>query len=75
MQPQRHGSRRPYERLLSDLRSRWTTDIGMKAVEAIGVLEQRADRLEASLNRETAGLSGRSGASERRQPPRSAGRR
>ena len=48
-----------YERLLSDLRSRWTTDIGTKAVEAIGVLEQRADRLEASLNRETAGLAGR----------------
>ena len=48
-----------YERLLSDLRSRWTTDIGTKAVEAIGVLEQRANRLEASLNRETAGLSGR----------------
>lgn len=48
-----------YERLLSDLRSRWSTDIGAKAVEAIGVLEQRADRLESSLNRETAGLSGR----------------
>ncbi len=49
-----------YERLLSDLRSRWTTDTSARAVEAIGVLEHRADLLEASLNRETAGTSGRS---------------
>jgi CHAT domain-containing protein len=41
-----------YERLLSDLRSRWTATLGTQAVQAIGVLQDRADRLEASLNRE-----------------------
>jgi CHAT domain-containing protein/tetratricopeptide (TPR) repeat protein len=53
-----------YERLLSDLRSRWTADVGAKTVEAIGVLQERADRLEASLNRETAGMPGQA------SPPR-----
>ena len=43
-----------FERLLSDLRSRWTTDVGAQALQAIGVLRDRADRLEASLNRERA---------------------
>ena len=41
-----------YERLLSDLRTRWTADLGAKAVTAIGVLQERADVLEATLNRE-----------------------
>jgi CHAT domain-containing protein len=44
-----------YERLLSDLRSRWTPQIGAEAVRAIGVLQERADRLEATLNRQVAG--------------------
>lgn len=42
-----------YERLLSDLRSRWTPDVGAQAVRAIDVLRKRADVLEASLNRDT----------------------
>ncbi|HTK29767.1 MAG TPA: CHAT domain-containing tetratricopeptide repeat protein [Vicinamibacterales bacterium] len=65
-----------YERLLSDLRSRWTPDVGAKAVDAIRVLRDRADRVEAALNRETgagpastsrptlAGLRGQLGADE-----------
>src|SRR5262249_23044937 len=44
-----------YERLLSDLRSRWTADLGTQAVQAIGLLQERADSIEASLNRETSG--------------------
>jgi CHAT domain-containing protein/tetratricopeptide (TPR) repeat protein len=41
-----------YERLLSDLRSRWSAEVGAKALRAIDVLQQRADALETSLNRE-----------------------
>ena len=41
-----------YERLLGDLRSRWTADVGTQALRAIGVLQERAERLEATLNRE-----------------------
>lgn len=44
-----------YERLLSDLRSRWTADLGTQAVNAIAVLQQRAETIEASLNREAGG--------------------
>jgi CHAT domain-containing protein/tetratricopeptide (TPR) repeat protein len=44
-----------YERLLSDLRTRRTEEIGTLAVRAIGVLQERGDALEASLNRETGG--------------------
>jgi CHAT domain-containing protein/tetratricopeptide (TPR) repeat protein len=47
-----------YERLLSDLRTRRTDDLGTEAVRAIGVLRQRGDTLETSLNRETGGLNG-----------------
>jgi CHAT domain-containing protein len=46
-----------YERLLSDLRSRWTADIAAETVRAIGALQARADELEASLNRKTGGAS------------------
>jgi CHAT domain-containing protein/tetratricopeptide (TPR) repeat protein len=42
-----------YERLLSDLRTRRTDDVGKEAVRAIGVLQERGDALEASINRET----------------------
>jgi CHAT domain-containing protein/tetratricopeptide (TPR) repeat protein len=45
-----------YEKLLSDLRSRWTPEIGAEAVRAIGVLQVRADKLEGSLNRVIGGL-------------------
>jgi CHAT domain-containing protein/tetratricopeptide (TPR) repeat protein len=41
-----------FERLLSDLRARWTADVGTRAVAAIGILQERADTLEATLNRE-----------------------
>jgi CHAT domain-containing protein/tetratricopeptide (TPR) repeat protein len=40
-----------FERLLSDLRSRWTADVGAGAARAIGELQARADALETSLNR------------------------
>ena len=45
-----------YERLLGDLRARWTADLGERAVRAIAVLQERADSLETSLNREVGGL-------------------
>jgi CHAT domain-containing protein/tetratricopeptide (TPR) repeat protein len=41
-----------YERLLSDLRSRWTPDVGARAVAAITELQQRANAVETVLNRE-----------------------
>jgi CHAT domain-containing protein len=44
-----------FERLLSDLRSRWTADVGARAARAIGELQTRADALEASLNRAVGG--------------------
>jgi CHAT domain-containing protein/tetratricopeptide (TPR) repeat protein len=47
-----------YERLLSDLRLRWTADVGARAVNAIATLQDRADRLEASLNREAGASPG-----------------
>ena len=40
-----------YERLLSDVRSRWTPEIGAETVRAIGVLQERVDKIEGSLNR------------------------
>ena len=45
-----------YERLLSDVRSRWTVDLGDRALRAIAELQERADALEASLNRSVRGL-------------------
>ena len=42
-----------YERLLSDLRSARTDAVAKEAVRAVGVLAERGDALEASLNRET----------------------
>ncbi|HEY7188963.1 MAG TPA: CHAT domain-containing tetratricopeptide repeat protein [Vicinamibacterales bacterium] len=42
-----------YERLLSDLRTRWTGDIGAQAVRAIADLRERGDALETALNRNT----------------------
>jgi CHAT domain-containing protein/tetratricopeptide (TPR) repeat protein len=47
-----------YERLLSDLRTRWTNELGETAVRAIAALKEQGDALEASLNRETGGGSG-----------------
>jgi CHAT domain-containing protein/tetratricopeptide (TPR) repeat protein len=47
-----------YEKLLSDLRTRRTDDVAAEAVRAIGVLKDRGDALEASLNRENGWLSG-----------------
>ena len=42
-----------YERLLSDLRTRWTSEIGVQAVRAIADLRERGDALETALNRKT----------------------
>ncbi|HTS50499.1 MAG TPA: CHAT domain-containing tetratricopeptide repeat protein [Bryobacteraceae bacterium] len=42
-----------YERLLQDLRTTWSTELGRQAVAAIGVLQQRRDALEAALSRES----------------------
>jgi CHAT domain-containing protein/tetratricopeptide (TPR) repeat protein len=42
-----------YERLLSDLRTRWTSEIGAQAVRAIADLRERGDALETALNRRT----------------------
>src|SRR5262249_39236473 len=41
-----------YERLLSDLRTRWSSDLGNRAVRAIAELTVRGDAIEAALNRE-----------------------
>ena len=53
-----HGSELEgrYERLLSDLRTRRTEDVGADAIRAISVLTERGDAIEASLNRETSEL-------------------
>ncbi len=42
-----------YERLLQDLRTTWSAEVGRQAVAAIGVLQQRRDALEAALSRES----------------------
>lgn len=41
-----------YERLLHELRTNWTDARGKKALQAIGVLRQHIDTLEAGLSRE-----------------------
>jgi CHAT domain-containing protein/Tfp pilus assembly protein PilF len=41
-----------YERLLHELRTKWTDERGKQALQAIGVLRQHIDRLEADLSRE-----------------------
>jgi CHAT domain-containing protein/tetratricopeptide (TPR) repeat protein len=40
-----------YERLLSDLRSRWTPTVAAEAVRAVAVLQERSDAVETSLGR------------------------
>jgi CHAT domain-containing protein len=40
-----------YERLLHDIRTSWTDALGRQALEAVRVLEQRIDTLEAGLSR------------------------
>ena len=45
-----------YEKILGDLRSRWTPESAAAAVRAIGVLQERADRIEGSLYRAIDGL-------------------
>jgi CHAT domain-containing protein len=47
-----------YERLLSDLRTRFTNEVGVQAVRAIEVLKERGDVLEAALSRETGDATG-----------------
>ncbi len=42
-----------YERLLQDLRTNWSADLGRQAVAAIKALQQRRDALEATLSRES----------------------
>ena len=41
-----------YERLLHDLRTNWTATLSRQALQAIEVLKQRIETLEASLSRE-----------------------
>jgi len=41
-----------YERLLQDLRTTWSNALGRQAVQAVEVLKQRIDTLEAALSRE-----------------------
>ncbi|HMF97097.1 MAG TPA: CHAT domain-containing tetratricopeptide repeat protein [Vicinamibacterales bacterium] len=44
-----------YERLLSDLRTRWSSDVADQAMRAIAELTVGGDRIEAALNREVGG--------------------
>jgi CHAT domain-containing protein len=41
-----------YERLLHDLRTRWTDGLGKQALQAVSALRQRIDALEAELSRD-----------------------
>jgi CHAT domain-containing protein/tetratricopeptide (TPR) repeat protein len=41
-----------YERLLHELRTNWTDVLGKQALQAVGVLKQRIDTLEAGLSRD-----------------------
>lgn len=41
-----------YERLLHELRTNWTDALGRQALQAVGVLKQRVDTLEAGLSRD-----------------------
>ena len=41
-----------YERLLHDLRTKWTAALGQQALQAVEVLKQRIDTLEAGLSRD-----------------------
>ncbi len=41
-----------YERLLHELRTNWTDALGKQALQAVAVLRQRIDALEAELSRE-----------------------
>ena len=42
-----------YERLLQDLRTGWSAELGRQAVAVVKVLQQRRDTLEAALSRES----------------------
>ena len=42
-----------YERLLQDLRTSWSVEVGRQTVTALAVLKQRRDGLETSLSRES----------------------
>jgi CHAT domain-containing protein/tetratricopeptide (TPR) repeat protein len=42
-----------YERLLQDLRAKWTPELGQQALGALQVLRQRRDTLEAALSRDS----------------------
>jgi CHAT domain-containing protein len=41
-----------YERLLHELRTKWTADLGRQALQALQLLKQRTETLEAGLSRE-----------------------
>jgi CHAT domain-containing protein/Tfp pilus assembly protein PilF len=41
-----------YERLLQDLRTRWTDDTGRQALQAVAVLQRRVEALETELSRD-----------------------
>jgi len=42
-----------YERLLQDLRTKWTAELGQQTLAALQVLKQRRDALESALSRES----------------------
>ncbi|HYL39279.1 MAG TPA: CHAT domain-containing protein, partial [Bryobacteraceae bacterium] len=42
-----------YERLLQDLRTKWTPELGRQALGALQILEQRREVLEAALSRDS----------------------
>ncbi len=42
-----------YERLLQDLRTKWTPELGRRGLDAVQVLGKRKDALEADLSRES----------------------
>lgn len=46
-----------YERLLHDLHAKWTPELGKQAVEALEILRQRTEKLEALLSREVPGFA------------------
>jgi CHAT domain-containing protein/tetratricopeptide (TPR) repeat protein len=46
-----------YQRLLPELRTKWTDERAKQALQAIGVLRQHIDRLEADLSREVPQLA------------------
>ncbi len=49
---QNTGLEGQYERLLHEMRAKWTADLGQQAIKALQLLKQRTETLEAVLSRE-----------------------